>query len=289
MPRPRLVDRGVPGASTGLVALLLVLASGGMGAVSARTPGTLSSAPQVPVGLDGGFLRNLTAPTFAGGSGSGSLTFEVGNPLGAALENVGVQFWVYGYVPRLGATAGAVPGGSVAVASGSYSGGSASWGSSAAFRFAPPDTVGPGASIAGSLPVEAMSGAPVGTYLIATSLTFELNGSPETFDSRGHFSNAEWENATLPNGSNGLPGLNLSRLGVAGVSPETSVSVLSNAPDLAIYGLGAAGIALIAVGAYGFWRRRERSSSGATDGPAPHSAPSALGKKRTNEGERTRS
>lgn len=271
--RPGLPDR-LAAAGIGLLLLLLLLSlpMGSSGPVAAAVPAPL------PPTEGRSFLPALAvAPVVPGGSTP--LLFSVADPLDGPLTNLTVTFSFYAFNPFPGtgteplpATApvlsvgGGNPSGSVTVALG---------------------TLGAGATNA-SAPVDvaAPPGTPSGTYALRDSIGFDLAGIAYRLASIGNFPPALWHNATvLPNGT---PTLNLTRLGVAGVIPETAVLVQSSAAlDTALYAtLGAAGVLALA-GAYVALRRRGPASRSGARGPPPREsqAPTAFGNNRSSEGD----
>ncbi len=285
MPRTGLTRRSPAGGGSRIV----VLVAAGLLALLGPAPAGLSSgaAPRalgapIPVGLDGGFLGNLTGPSLVSGA-SGTLSFSVSDPLSEPLGNLSLVLAIYGFASGLSTPATSPsPAGLGLCPAGCPSGpdGSATLSLAA---------LAPSGSERGAVDVVSGGGASPGTYLVETALSFTAGGSEYRFESRHHFSNATWTAATLPNGPDGAPGLNLTVLGVDGVTPETSISVTAPDAGLPIYALAGAGIVLVAVGAYVVWRRGPGSSEGTVAGADPQSAPSAIGKNRTSDGERSSS
>lgn len=239
-------------------------------------PFGVGRATSIPLGEDGLFLTNLSAPILAPG-GAGTLSFRLHDPLVGDLAQLSLRLQVYSYVPTLGSSAGEVPADALQLSSPSGAGGNVT------LRWA---TLPAGAEVDGSVTVLCASGAPLGAYLVRTALSFVWNGSSEQFESRGYFSDAAWTAATAGGGA-GSP--NLTALGVDGIVPETAVGVATDGWTLPIYVLAGAGLVLAAAGAFLYYRRGPGSSSGAVAGPAPQSAPSAFGKNRTSDGERSKS
>jgi hypothetical protein len=232
---------------------------------SAYLPGT---SPPIPVAFDGGFLSNLSGPVLSPGDG-GIVQFQVADPLTLPLDTVQVTFDLYSFSPAPGGTNGSVPSGALLLT------GSNSSGPSVGFEY---PVVDPGHPIQGAFGVSAGGGAPDGGYAVRTMETFVSNGSPYRFESRGYFSTIAWEGATLPNGPNGTSELNLSRLGVDGITPETAVGVRTNAWVLPVLVLTGAGVFVAGVGALYYFRWGPGSRSGATGGDPPQRAPKAAGK-----------
>ncbi|MCI4336742.1 MAG: hypothetical protein L3K17_06060 [Thermoplasmata archaeon] len=127
------------------------------------------------------------------------------------------------------------------------------------------------------------SGAAAGAYAVRTQLSFVENGTPYLLQSRGYFSYDSWTNATA--GPNGTTILNVSRLGVSGVLPETAVLVVNNPYPWTLTVLIVGAIACAAAGGYFASRKGPGSSSGARSGGPETSAPSARGKSRKSDGD----
>jgi hypothetical protein len=222
------------------------------------------------------FLPMLSlAPVVPGGSSV--LSFALANPLPYPLANVTLQFGVYAFNALPGTGSGPMP---------SASPGLASDGASAAQLTIPVGALGPrAAGWSTPITVDAPAAAPLGTYAIRDALSFSLNGSEFRLESIGFFSPSVWKNATvLPNGS---PTVNLTRLGVSGVLPETALLVEdSGTVDWTLVALGSAAGALALAGAYVALRRRPpSSSSGRTPSPEKSHAETALGKSESNAGD----
>ncbi|HTT15159.1 MAG TPA: hypothetical protein VMG81_05215 [Thermoplasmata archaeon] len=235
-----------PGLGAVAVVLLLLVP----GAVARPVPWT--GYPPLPEALDRDFLPNLSAPSLAPGGG-GSIDFSVSDPLAAPLADAQLTLGVYAFNGFPGNATGGVPvAGAPVLTTPSSSGAEAnvSLGS-----------VLPGRSVSGSIGIQTSATTPSGTFAVRTALAFSENGTAYRLESRGWFSDAVWANATeLPNGS---VTLNLSRLGVSGVIPETAVLVSSSALDWAIYAIAGAGVVLVGVGAFVYFRRVSKSSAGA--------------------------
>lgn len=230
--------------------------------------------PPLPVERAGELLGGLSLPSATPGSSS-ALGFVVSDPFASNLYNVSLSFSVYGFNPAPGTGATALPSTAPTFA------GAGSPGTS--LRLDAPDLVaGERWTVPVSLAVP--SAAPLGTYSVDDSLSFTMNRTNYLLESRGHFSEGQWRSATvLPNGS---PTLNLSRLAVSGVLPETALLVDNPAPvAFALYGLLGAAIALAAAGAYLAARRPRSSSSGAVGPPREKAAPTAFGSSRRSDGD----
>jgi hypothetical protein len=259
-----------------VVALLVVVL---LAVVGLPTPGH-AAPPVLPIALDGRFLTGLQMPTLAPGT-SGGLEFLVGDPLGARMTDVVLSFSVYAFNAYPGNATGPVLAGSAPT----FSGAGTSNGSTVMVPLGTLQPQAPPFACPGnvSMLVSAPSGAAQGTYAVRSSLTFLTNGTNYVLESRGYFSAAQWESAT------GAPGaessLNLSRLGVSGVIPDSAVLVRSNPFPLALAIVLGGALVLAAVGGYWAVRRRPGSTSGARAGPPPNQAETALGKSRTSDGD----
>jgi hypothetical protein len=256
-----------------LLAVVLVVLSGVPLRVSANPP-------VLPLALEGRFLDGLTMPTLAPGS-SGGVEFVVSDPLLVPMTDVVLTLAVYAFNAYPGNATGPV----VAGTDPQFSGAGTSRGDAVTI---PVGTLSPNATPFTSqgnvsLVVSAPSGAPQGTYAVRTSLRFTANGTAYVLESRGFFSNAAWANATSAPGAPST--LNVSRLGVSGVSPESAVLVRSNPFPVALAIVLGGAICLAALGGYWAVRRRPGSRSGATAGPPPNHAETTLGKSRTSDGD----
>ena len=241
---PRLRARSIAPA---LAILTTLLVSATVTAAPLR-PGAY---PTLPVTDGRQLLGNLSAPTLLAGS-SGSVSFTVADPLTVALTSVDLTFEVYAFNAFPGNSTSTVPVSGAPVLTTpatSGSGANVSIGS-----------VLPGTVFHGSVGVSTSSSTPSGTFAVRSLLSFDSNGSVYLLESRGWFSSSEWASATeLPNGS---VTLNLSRLGVSGVLPETAIYVASSGIDWALAILSAAGVVFVGVGAWVYFRRGPGSTSG---------------------------
>jgi hypothetical protein len=254
------------GGGLAVVALLL--------AASAPAHAAPASYPPLPLADDRGFLGNLTAPSLVPG-GSGSISFTVGNPTRGTLEDAELTLQVYAFnaFPGNATSTGSVAGAPV-LSNATASGGSVGFAVG---------TLGPGAVDRGSVGVATSSNTPSGTFAVRTGLSFNENSTGYLLESRGWFSATTWANATeLANGS---ATLNLSRLGVSGVLPETGVVIVVSEFPTVLAALLAAGIALVGVGAWIYFRRRPSSRSGTRRADDDHHAPTAFGNNRTSDGD----
>ena len=219
-------------------------------------PGPVRAAPYPPLPIEDGreLVGNLSAPSLAAGE-SGNLGFSVENPLASPIDVVRLTLQVYAFnafpgnatstVPVAGAPVLTVPGAS-----------------GASVNVSVPN-LDPGSVFRGSVGVVTASSTPAGTFAVRTALSFDLatNGSAYRLESRGWFTAANWTAATeLPNGS---ATLNLSRLGVSGVTPETAVLVTNSDWGWVLGSLLAAAIVLAGVAAWIYFRRGPGSTSGA--------------------------
>ena len=230
--------------------------------------------PELPLAYDRGFLGNLSAPSLTPGS-SGSISFSVGNPTATAVSGAGLTLQVYAFNAFPGnATSTVTVAGAPVLTFGSASGGSVS---------VAIGSLASGGVYRSSIGVQTSASSPSGTFAVRTSLSFQQNGTSYLLESRGWFTAGQWDNATeLPNGS---ATLNLSRLGVSGVLPETAVLVqASEFPVLLSLVLVAAAV-LVGVGAWIYFRRGPASSSGARSDADDHQAPTAFGNRRTRDGD----
>ncbi len=234
-----------------LVAAILAVAVLAAPAVaSARTPA--SGYPPLPIADDRGFLANLSAPTLAPGA-SGTISFTLGDPLDESLIGPALTLQVYAFNGFPGNATSLVPvAGAPVLVTATTSGAVAN------LTFG---TIAPGGVVHGSVGVATSATTPDGAFAIRAALTFSANGTAYRLASRGWFSTSVWANATeLPNGS---VTLNLSRLGVSGVLPETAVVISASTFDWVLAGLLIAAVALIATGAFVYFRRGPGATSGA--------------------------
>ncbi len=219
-------------------------------AYAAPTPA--GTYPQLPIGLDREFLGNLSAPTLAPG-GSGSISFTVADPLPGALSAVVLTLGLYAFNGFPGNMTGGLP-----VAGPPVLTTSTTSGTSANVSIG---TLGPKEVIAGSVGIATSDTTPSGTFAVRTALAFSENGTDYLLESRGWFAPSLWANSTEL--SNGSVTVNLTRLGVSGVLPETAVLVSSSDLEWALAAIAAAGIVLVAAGAWVYFRRESKSSGGA--------------------------
>lgn len=104
-----------------------------------------------------------------------------------------------------------------------------------------------------------------GIYYLRFSLEFDYNGTHYKMESRGHFSKTEWDQAT----SNPMPGdvgnINITMLEVAGILPDTSISVRAHIPAWPLYLLitimvllGLLALVFFAIDEYGMFPELEK-------------------------------
>ncbi len=234
-----------------------------------------AAVPILPPAVDSQFLTNLSAPPLAPGS-SETIEFTLHNPLPTALTSVSLTFTLYAYNAFPGNATGPIPPtGAPSLSIGGVGSLSQSYLSA---------TLSSGQNlIAAPLAFSAPGDAGQGTYAVRTSLNFQANGTSYRLASRGYFTEGQWENATtLPGGGSTL---NLTRLNVSGILPETAVLVRSNDLSLPIYLILALGAAFAVAAGYVIARRGPGSKSGARGSPEDKSAPRALGKRRKRAGD----
>lgn len=237
------------------------------------TPGGVAASPPLPVGDGSAVLSGVTAPVLTPGAG-GAIDFTVANPLASTATGVDVSLSVYAFNAYPGNATGAVPSDAPLL--------SAAGARATSVQLALGD-LSAGQMLATSVPVSTDGGVPSGDFAVRFSVSFSSNGTAYTFESRGYFTAAQWANATtLPGGG---PTLNLSRLGVSGVVPETAVLVRENPFPTYLWALLAVAVALAVAGGYFAWRPGPGSSSGATSAGRPSHAPRAFGKRRTKDGD----
>lgn len=217
-------------------------------------PASGGSAPPLPLGLSRAFLGNLSAPALAPGS-TGTVAFTVADPLPSALDSVVVTLEVYAF--------NGFPGGGPSFAP-----------VAGAPDLTTPTSSGPIANVTvgtlanasvyrGSVGVVTSDSTANGAYAVRTALSFTLatNGTAYLLESRGWFTPSAWQAATeLPNGS---VTLNLSRLGVSGVTPETAVEVAASDWGWVLGAVLAGSVVLVGAGAWVYFRRGPGSTSGA--------------------------
>ncbi len=205
---------------------------------------------------------------------SGAISFRVADPLPGSLTKTVLTVGVYAFNTFPGnATSGVAVASAPVLSNGTASGLEIN------------DSLGNLAaqgSVSISIPVQTAASTPAGTFAVRTALRFVENGTAYVLDSRGWFSAATWSAATT--GPNGSTNVNLSRLGVSGILPETSILVQSNDFEYAIWAVLGAGLIVVAIGAWIYFRR-SNSRSGARPVPAETQAPRAFGSSRTSDGD----
>jgi hypothetical protein len=258
-----------------LIVILVAVAAGG----ALPTPVAASPYPALPVADGAALLAGLSAPPLAPGA-SEPFGFALSDPFSGPMTAITLSFAIYAFIPYPGNGSAPLPPGGTP----SFQGSNAS-GSSATLLL-PTLAAGarypaPGSS---ALSLVAPASAPDGTFDIRAGVTFSEGSTTYRFESRGFFSAAAWANATLPS-PNGSPTLNLTRLGVSGVLPETAVLVRTPSIDPVLYVLLGGALVLAGVGGYVAWRRGSGSRSGARAPAPPQSAPRTFGKSRTRDGD----
>lgn len=78
-----------------------------------------------------------------------------------------------------------------------------------------------------------------GTYFVRMMLTFAYNGSQFIMKSRGYFTKAQWDDATTNTTENDPGNINITKLGVDGIIPDTTFGVKKPWPLWPMYALGA--------------------------------------------------
>jgi hypothetical protein len=233
---------------------LLVAASLVLGAfVGLSSPARAAPYPALPIADDSTFLSNLSGPDLAPGN-SGSIGFHVADPTRfASMTGVTLTLDVYAFNAFPGnATSSVAAAGTPVLVTPTGSG-------TVVNLSLPSLTAGTGE--AGSVGVATATNTPTGTFAVRTALAFVANGTGYRLESRGWFAASLWDAATtLPNGS---VTLNLSMLGVSGVTAETSILVSSSSWDWALALILGAALVLLGAGAFVYFRRESKSSSGA--------------------------
>jgi hypothetical protein len=223
-------------------------------ALTAVVPSSSGAAyPPLPIAYDRVFLSNLTGAVLAPG-GQGALGFQVADPSTFdRMTGVVLTLDVYAFNAFPGNATSSVESSGTPVLLGANASGT-----SVNVSLNP---LAPGDRYVGSVGVATSSNTPSGTFAVRTALAFSANGTNYRFESRGWFSASVWKAATeLPNGS---VTLNLTTLGVSGVSAETAILVSQSNWDWALALVLGASIVLIGAGAFVYFRRGPKSSSGA--------------------------
>ncbi len=243
-----------PGSAAGRSARRVLAVALALAALTAVIPPTEAAAPPpLPLAYDSTFLSNLSGPDLAPG-GQGTLSFQVADPpTFAPMTAVTLSLEVYALNSFPGnATSSIASAGTPVLLAASSSGTSV--------NLSLP-SLSQGSHYDGSVGVATASDTPTGTFAVRTALSFTANGTDYRLRSRGWFSASLWAAATeLPNGS---VAVNLTTLGVSGVTAETAIYVSSSNWDWALgLTLGAA-LVLVGAGAFVYFRRGPKSSSGA--------------------------
>jgi len=233
----------------------LVLGLSGLLALTALPALAQADAyPPLPVELGRQLVGNLSAPSLAPGA-SGSVGFTVADPFAGAIQGITLTLQVYAFNGFPGNATSLVPvAGAPILTTATTSGPSAN---------VSVGSLVSGGVYHGSVGVTTSSSTPSGTYAVRTALSFTsvANSTAYRLESRGWFDEATWRAATeLPNGS---VTLNLSKLGVSGVSPETAILVSSADWGWVLGGVLAAAVVLAGAAAWVYFRRGPGSTSGA--------------------------
>jgi len=244
-----LTRRPGPGAARVALVAAVVLVVAVLGPGSGAVAGAY---PPLPLSADRGFLGNLSAPSLAP-SGTGSISFTVGNPLSAPISAAELTFQVYAFNGFPGnATSTVSVAGAPVLANATASGGSVG---------VTVGTLSPGAVFRGSVDVATSATTPSGAFAVRTALAFLSNGTAYRLESRGWFNSTVWAAATeLPNGS---ATLNLTVLGVSGVLPETAIVVAASTLTVALAVVLVVAVVFVGLGAWVYFRRGPASNSGA--------------------------
>ena len=243
-----------PGIAVGPVARTVLAVALALAALTAvLAPAAAAPPPPLPLAFDGAFLSNLSGPDLTPG-GQSALSYQVADPSTfAPMTAVTLTLEVYAFNAFPGnATSSIVSAGTPVLLAAASSGTSVN-------VSVPP--LFPGGHYDGSVGVATASDTPAGTFAVRTALSFTANGTVDRLESRGWFPASLWAAATeLPNGS---ATLNLSTLGVSGVTAETAIYVSSSNWDWALALTLGASLILVGAGAFVYFRRGPKSSSGA--------------------------
>ncbi len=281
--------------SLGGVALVLVLALAlplgptAGSAIAARAPGASGAPPPPPLATNfGGQLLSFSALGVGPGS-SGTLTVTVTDPTnatvsgwGRAISSGSLELEIYRF-SNDGSEQNLSSGDSWAPL----------WSQGGRFVNESLPALAVGDSTVFQLQVQVPSTASTGAYFVRDRVDLVAGGTQYVLGSRGTFPDALWNAATLTNCTTGAgctPTLNLTMLGVSGVSPETSISVTNTWVPWVLYSVLGASIGLATIAAYLVFRPGRRrpsgaSSAGATRSPRRRRAASALGKSRKSDGD----
>jgi len=235
--------------------LLITLGLSGLLALTAiAAPAHASSYPPLPIEFGRQLVGNLSAPSLAPGA-SGSVGFTVADPLAGPIQGITLTLQVYAFNGFPGNATSFVPVTSAPILTTPTTSGS--------LANVSVGNLASGGVYRGSVGVATSSSTPSGTYAVRTALSFTsaTNSTVYRLESRGWFDDATWRAATeLPNGS---VTLNLSKLGVSGVTPETAILVSSADWAWVLGGVLAAAIVLAGAAAWVYFRRGPGSTSGA--------------------------
>jgi len=232
---------------------VLAVAIGLVALASALPIPASASFPPLWPGYDGTFFSNLSAPALAPG-GSGTLNFHVADPANFSfITAVVVTLQVYAFNAFPGnATSTVASAGTPVLVTPTSSG--------TVVNLTLP-SLEPDNYEEGSVGVVTSDNTPAGDFAVRTALSFLSNGASYRLESRGWFTASEWAAATeLPGGA---VTLNLTMLGVSGVTAETAILVSSSTWDVALEVILVASLVLVAAGAFVYFRRGPKSSSGA--------------------------
>lgn len=232
---------------------LVVLAVAVIALTAASVPDAAGAYAPLPVGDDQTFLSSVNGADLSPG-GSGSITFVVGDPSTfQPITEVGLTLDVYAFNAFPGnATSSLLTAAAPVLVTATTSS------TTANLSLGP---LLPGTHEEGSVGVATAANTPTGTFAVRTQLNFVANGTSYRLESRGWFTASQWAAATqLPNGSLTL---NLSALGVSGVTAETSVLVSSSNWDWALAVILGVSVVFVGAGAYVYFRRESKSRSGA--------------------------
>lgn len=235
------------------VVLLLSLVLAISGFVGVAPHAAAAPYPPLPLAYSTTLVSNLTGTDIAPG-GQSALSFEVTDPPAFAyMHNVIFTLDVYAFNAFPGNATSSIDSAATPVLLGLN-------GSGTTVNISL-DTLFPGDHFYGSVGVGAASSTPSGTYAVRTALSFTANGTAYRLASRGWFTASAWAAATeLGNGSTTL---NLSKLGVSGVLPETAILIATSDWDWALALVLGASIVLVGAAAFVYFRRGPKSSAGA--------------------------
>lgn len=243
-----------PGRAVGHAARTVLAVALALAALTAvLAPAAAAPPPPLPLAFDGAFLSNLSGPDLTPG-GQSALSYQVADPSTfAPMTAVTLTLEVYAFNAFPGnATSSIMSAGTPVLLAAASSGTSVN-------VSVPP--LFPGGHYDGSVGVATASDTPAGTFAVRTALSFTANGTHYRLESRGWFTASLWAAATeLPNGS---VTLNLTTLGVSGVTAETAILVSSSDWDWALALILGASIVLVGAGAFVYFRRGPKSSTGA--------------------------